>query len=70
MQVIQQMIFPNSIDLSPRLTFSNPLTTTDLALMGGNLLEGMINQARSLLDIHMSQSENFLPAYTPLPNHL
>lgn len=64
LQVIQQMIFPNSISLSPRLTFSNPLTTDDLAPMGQGLLDGMIEHTRCLMEDHMAQGEKLLPANT------
>jgi hypothetical protein len=62
LQVIQQMIFPNSLQVTPRLTFSNPLTTDDLAAMGQGLLDGMIEHARCLLEDHMAQGEKLLPA--------
>lgn len=64
LQVIQQMIFPNSLNVTPRLTFSNPYTTDDLASMGQGLLYGMIEHARCLLEDHMAQGENHLPANT------
>ena len=64
LQVIQQMIFPNSVPVTPRLTFSNPLTTADLASMGQGLLGGMIEHARCLLEDHLAQGEKLLPAST------
>jgi hypothetical protein len=64
LQVIQQMIFPNSVHVSPRLTFSNPLTTDDLAAMGHGFLDGMIERAHCLMEDHMAQSEKFLPTHT------
>lgn len=64
LQVIQQMIFPNSLRVNPRLTFSNPLTTDDLTQMGQGMLDGMIEQARCLMEDHMSHGENLLPAHT------
>ena len=64
LQVIQQMIFPNSLRVMPRLTFSNPLTTDDLTQMGQGMLDGMIEQARCLMEDHMSHGENLLPAHT------
>jgi hypothetical protein len=64
LQVIQQMIFPNSISISPRLTFSNPLTTDDLSLMGQGMLDGMIEHTRCLMEDHMNQGEKLLPANT------
>lgn len=65
LQVIQQMIFPNSLSVSPRLTFSNPLTTDDLAKMGGGMLDGMIEQARLLMEAHMA-GERLLPENSTL----
>ncbi len=64
LQVIQQMIIPNSIHVTPRLTFSNPLTIDDLEFMGQGLLDGMIEHARSLLEDHMERGEKLLPAHT------
>ena len=64
LQVIQQMIFPNSLHVTPRLTFSDPLTTDDLTSPGHGMLEGMIEHARCLLEDHMSYGEPLLPANT------
>jgi hypothetical protein len=55
LQVIQQMIFPNSIPVHPRLTYSDPFTTDDLTLTGQGMLEGMIEHTRCLLEDHMAQ---------------
>ena len=63
LQVIQQMLFPNSVHVTPRLTFSNPLTTEDLTQMGQGLLDGMIERARCLMVDHMAQGENLLPEH-------
>lgn len=68
LQVIQQMIFPNSLNVTPRLTFSDPLTTDDLALFGHGMLDGMVERARCLMEDHMAQSENLLPATTRVVN--
>jgi hypothetical protein len=62
LQVIQQMIFPNSINVRPRLTFSNPLTTNDLEVMGQSMLDGMIEHTRCLMEDHMEQGNKLLPA--------
>jgi hypothetical protein len=62
LQVIQQMIFPNSLLVTPRLTFSDPFTTDDLTSMGQGLLDGMIEHARCLMEDHMAQGEKLLPA--------
>jgi hypothetical protein len=64
LQVIQQMIFPNSISVKPRLTFSDPLTTDDLAQMGQGLLDGMIEHTRCLMEDHMAEGKILLPANT------
>ncbi len=68
LQVIQQMVFPNSLRVTPRLTFSDPLTTDDLVQFGPGLLDGMVNRARCLMEDHMARGENLLPASTQLLN--
>jgi hypothetical protein len=60
MQVIQQMIFPNSVQLTPRLSFANPLTTAELAAMGQGILNEMIDRARCLMEDHMAQGGKLL----------
>lgn len=65
LQVIQQMIFPNSIPLRPRLTYSNPLTTDELSQAGQDLLQGMIEQTRCLMEDHMAMGEKLLAANAP-----
>jgi hypothetical protein len=52
------------VQVTPRLTFSNPLTTDDLASKGQGLMDGMIERARSLLEDHMAQGDKLLPANT------
>lgn len=64
LQVIQQMIFPNSISVRPHLTYSDPLTVNELTQMGQGLLDGMIEQARCLMEDHMAQVKKLLPANT------
>ncbi len=64
LQVIQQMIFPNSVSVHPRLTYSNPLTTDDLALTGQGLLDGMIEHTRCLMEDHLAQGQKLLSAHT------
>lgn len=61
LQVIQQMIFPNSVNVNPRLTFSNPLTTEELTQKGQRLLDGMIERARCLMEDHMAYKGKLLP---------
>jgi hypothetical protein len=62
LQVIQQMIFPNSVTVHPRLTYSDPLTTEDLAFSGHGMLDGMIEHARCLMADHMAEGDHLLPA--------
>ncbi len=64
LQVIQQMLFPNSVPVRPRLTYSNPLTTDDLAEMGHGLLDGMIEHTRCLMEDHMAEGQKLLSANT------
>jgi hypothetical protein len=61
LQVIQQMIFPNSISVHPRLSYSNPLTTSDLTSKGQELLDGMIEQTRYLMENHIANRKKILP---------
>ncbi len=62
LQVIQQMIFPNSIPVHPRLTYSNPYTTDDLVFRGEGLLDGMIESARCLMEDHMAEDHKLITA--------
>ena len=55
------MIFSNSLSVTLPLTFSDPLTTDDLVQMGDGMMDGMIEQARCLMDAHMA-GEKLLPA--------
>jgi Acyltransferase len=64
LQVIQQMIIPNSIKITPRLTFSDPLTIADLEQFSQGMLNGMIEQARCLMEDHMSSARRLLPVNT------
>ena len=64
LQVIQQMVFPNSVPVTPRLTFSDPLTTDDLIRLDQGMLGGMIERARCLMEDHMALGEKLLPANT------
>ncbi len=61
MQVIQQMLFPNSIHVTPRVTFSDPLTTDELSHSSGGMLEGMVERARRLMEAHMERGAKLLP---------
>ena len=61
LQIIQQMIFPNSVNVNPRLTFSNPLTTEELTQKGQRLLDAMIERARCLMEDHMAYKGKLLP---------
>jgi hypothetical protein len=53
MQVIQQMLFPNSVDIHPEVTFGEPMWVGDLTTGGCPVLEGIIGRARLLLDEHI-----------------
>ena len=64
LQVIQSIIFPYINRLSPRVTFSDPLTTDDLANLGEGMLDGMIEQTRALMADHMAEGQKMLPANT------
>jgi hypothetical protein len=61
LQVIQQMIFPNSVNVNPRLTFSNPLTTEELTQRGQRLMDAMIEGARCLMEDHMAWVGKLMP---------
>lgn len=64
LQVIQSILFPYVNRISPRVTFSNPLSTDDLVELGDGLLEGMIEQTRALMADHMDEGQKLLPANT------
>ena len=53
MQVIQQMLIPDSLDIHPAVTFSEPLQVDDLTQDGCPILDGMIRQAHLLMDRHI-----------------
>jgi 1-acyl-sn-glycerol-3-phosphate acyltransferase len=53
MQIIQQMVFPHSLDIHPTVTFGEPLQVDQLVGDGASLLDGIIQQARCLLDDHI-----------------
>jgi hypothetical protein len=50
LQVIQTIVLPGINRITPRVTFSDPLTTDDLASMGSHMLDEMINQTRVLME--------------------
>jgi hypothetical protein len=64
LQVIQSIVFPYINRVSPRVTFSNPISTNDLADMGEGMLESMIEQTRCLMEDHLRDGEKLLPANT------
>ncbi len=64
LQVIQQMIFPNSIAVRPRLTYSDPLTVHELTQVGHGVLDTMIEHTRCLMQDHLAHGERLLPADT------
>ncbi len=62
LQVIQQMILPNSVQVTPRPSFANPLIAEDLTAMGQDILDWMIERARCLMEYHLAQREKLLTA--------
>jgi len=64
LQVIQSIVLPKYNRVAPRVTFSDPFTTDDLAHMGAGMMEGMIEQTRYLMEVHMAQGKKLLPANT------
>jgi hypothetical protein len=64
LQVIQSIVLPNYNRITPRVTFSDPFTTDDLAQMGAGIMEGMIEQTHFLMETHMAKGEKLLPANT------
>jgi hypothetical protein len=64
LQIIQSVLVPYLNRLSPRVTFSDPLRTEDLASMGDGLLDGMIEQTRVLMADHIAEGQRMLPANT------
>jgi hypothetical protein len=64
LQVVQSIIFPYINRLTPRVTFSDPLTTDDLVNMGQGMLDGMIEQTRCLMESHMADGQKLLPSNT------
>jgi hypothetical protein len=64
LQVIQSIILPNINRVAPRVTFSDPLTTEDLSSMSPHMLDGMIEQTRNLMEIHLAEGQKLLPSNT------
>jgi hypothetical protein len=64
LQVIQSLILPNINRVAPRVTFSDPLTTEDLSTLSPHMLEGMIEQTRTLMEIHLAEGQKLLPFNT------
>jgi hypothetical protein len=62
MQIIQQMVFPHSLDIHPTVTFGEPLQVSELTGDGTSILDGILQQARCLLDDHI---ESFIDPETP-----
>ncbi len=51
MQVLRQMLSPEKLQVHPRITFSRPLSVTDLGL--GEYLPEVISRAQKQLDEHL-----------------
>jgi len=64
LQVVQSIILPKLNRVKPRLSFSDPLTADDLAQPYQDILDGMIEHARNLMEDHLAQGEKLLPART------
>ncbi len=64
LQVIQSIILPGLTHVTPRLTFSDPYTTQELAEADDDLMDGMLERARCLMEDHMADGEKLLPAST------
>jgi putative hemolysin len=63
-QIIQSIILPKLNRVEPRLTFSDPLTTDQLAQTNQDLLDSMIEHARCLMEDHLAEGKKLLPANT------
>ncbi len=64
LQVIQGIILPSLTNVTPRLTFSDPMTTDELTQTSQDMLGGMVERARCLMEEHMADGEKLLPAGT------
>ncbi len=53
MQVIQQMLFPHSVEVHPTVTFGEPLQVAELANQETGLWDGLIERGRQLLETHI-----------------
>lgn len=53
LQVIYQMLHPNRLDIRPTVTFGEPLPVEALSSADRSILEGILQQARQLLDDHI-----------------
>jgi hypothetical protein len=56
LQILQQMIFPHSIQLHPRVSFAEPVCARDLPADG--MMEDIIRRARELLAEHVARYES------------
>ncbi len=64
LQVIQGIFLPKLITMEPRLTFSDPLSTEDLTQPDQEMLDVMIERARSLMQAHLAEGDKLLAANT------
>jgi hypothetical protein len=62
LQVIQGIFLPKLTTMEPRITFSDPLTTEELTQSDQEVLDAMIERARSLMKAHMAEGDKLLPA--------
>lgn len=58
-QVMQQLLFPGSIILEPRVSFGSPVTAADLqdGKDRANMLPNLVNYAKGVLEQHMAGHE-------------
>ena len=56
LQILQQMVFPHSIQLHPRVSFALPVCASDLPRDG--MMEDVIRRARLLLEEHVVRFES------------
>lgn len=54
LQVMQQMFIPRSFHLTPRISFSKPLSVDDLRVMAPNILRSLIHRAQQVLNEHLN----------------
>jgi hypothetical protein len=56
LQILQQMLFPHSIQLNPRVSFAQPVRAGELP--ADRIMPDVIRRARQLLDEHVARYES------------